>query len=88
MGLSKIYSGKGRDAMMQSRMRKQLKFASIPLGVLLLSGCTVKAVGDPDRPITIKAHVTIDIRGLQNTASSIEDYVSGEEPTENLPIKG
>ncbi|MFA5261102.1 MAG: hypothetical protein WC450_07750 [Candidatus Omnitrophota bacterium] len=65
----------------------QLKSWWIPLAVLLLSGCTVKAVGDPERPITINAHVTIDIRGLQNTANSIEDYVSGEEPKESLPLK-
>ena len=50
-----------------------------------LSGCTVKAVGDPNRPITINAHVTIDIKGLKDTASNIEDYVSGEKPKENLP---
>ena len=49
-------------------------------GLLLLAflaGCTVKAVGDPNRPITINAHVTIDIKGLEKTASSIEDFVSG-----------
>lgn len=40
-------------------------------------GCTVKAVGDPNRPITINAHITIDVKGLEKTASSIEDYVSG-----------
>jgi hypothetical protein len=43
----------------------------------LLSGCTVKAIGDPNRPITINAHITIDIKGLEKTASSIEDMVSG-----------
>ncbi|HQO59172.1 MAG TPA: hypothetical protein PLT76_10720 [Candidatus Omnitrophota bacterium] len=59
----------------------------IAASLLLLSGCTVKAVGDPERPITINAHVTIDIRGLQNTAASIEDYVSGEQPQEKLPVK-
>ncbi len=59
----------------------------IVASLLLLSGCTVKAVGDPERPITINAHVTIDIRGLQNTATSIEDYVSGEQPKEKLPVK-
>lgn len=47
--------------------------------VLLMSGCTVKAVGDPKRPITINAHVTLDIKGLKDTATSIEDYVSGEK---------
>jgi len=45
----------------------------------VLSGCTVKAVGDPERPITIKAHITLDIKGLQDTATNIEDYVSGEK---------
>jgi hypothetical protein len=69
--------------------KSQLKSWWIPLGgVLLVSGCTVKAVGDPDRPITINAHVTIDIRGLQNTAGSIEDYVSGEESLKKPPLKG
>ena len=41
------------------------------------TGCTFKAVGDPNRPITINAHITIDINGLQKTANGIEDYVSG-----------
>ena len=45
-------------------------------GLLVLSGCTIKAVGDPKRPITIQAHITIDIRGLKDTASNIEDMVS------------
>lgn len=52
-----------------------------------VSGCTVKAVGDPDRPITINAHVTVDIKGLKNTATDIEDFVSGEKPKEQLPVK-
>ena len=53
--------------------------------LLVASGCTVKAVGDPNRPITINAHVTIDIKGLKDTASNIEDYVSGKE--EKPPVK-
>jgi hypothetical protein len=48
------------------------------LMVVLISGCTVKAVGDPNRPITIEAHVIVDIKGLKDTASNIEDYVSGD----------
>ncbi len=52
--------------------------------VVFLTGCTVKAVGDPNRPITINAHITVDIKGLKDTASSIEDYVSGEKPKESL----
>ena len=47
-------------------------------------GCTVKAVGDPDRPITINAHITLDIKGLKDTATNIEDFVSGEKPKEAL----
>ena len=51
--------------------------------VLGLTGCTVKAVGDPNRPITINAHITVDVKGLQETATNIEDYVSGSSPTGN-----
>ena len=52
------------------------------IGALLLllaaffSGCTVKAIGDPNRPITINANVVVDIRGLKQTASNIEDMVA------------
>lgn len=51
---------------------------------VIVSGCTVKAVGDPDRPITIKADVTINIKGLENTATEIEDFVSGDATKEEL----
>ena len=51
---------------------------------VFLCGCTVKTVGDPKRPITIEAHVTIDIKGLKDTASNIEDYVSGKQV--NVPV--
>jgi len=45
------------------------------------SGCTVKAVGDPERPITINANVVVDIRGLKQSASNIEDMVEkGAKP--------
>lgn len=57
------------------------------LGLMVLQGCTVKAVGDPQRPITINAHVTVDIKGLRNTATDIEDFVSGEKSKEELSIK-
>jgi nitrous oxide reductase accessory protein NosL len=43
---------------------------------ILLAGCTVKAVGDPNRPITINANVVVDIRGLKQTANNIEDMVA------------
>ncbi len=52
-----------------------------------LNGCTVKAVGDPKRPITIEAHITLDVRELKSTAADIEDYVSGATPKEKLPVK-
>jgi len=55
--------------------------------LFLVVGCTVKAVGDPNRPITINAHITLDIKGLQNTATDIEDYVSGKKPKDSLPIE-
>jgi hypothetical protein len=55
------------------------KNIGLALVALALTGCTVKAVGDPNRPITINAHITIDIKGLQKTASGIEDFVSGEQ---------
>ena len=57
------------------------------IGVLVLGGCTIKAVGDPQRPITINAHVTVDIRGLQNTATDIEDFVSGQKSENELPVQ-
>ena len=40
------------------------------------AGCTIKTVGDPNRPITINANVVVDIRGLKQTANSIEDMVA------------
>lgn len=46
------------------------------VGGLLCAGCTVKTVGDPNRPITIQAHITVDITGLKSTAAGIEDLVS------------
>ncbi len=46
------------------------------LCLLAFAGCTVKAVGDPNRPITINANVVVDIRGLKNTATGIEDMVA------------
>ncbi len=61
--------------------RKQLSAIAAVIAVAFLTGCTIKAVGDPNRPITINAHITIDIKGLQKTANGIEDYVSGGATT-------
>lgn len=46
------------------------------LAAMAVAGCTVKAVGDPNRPITINANVVVDIRGLKQTATNIEDMVA------------
>ncbi len=54
-------------------------FLTAAVCLLILSGCTVKAVGDPNRPITINANVVVDIRGLKQTAASIEDRVAKGE---------
>lgn len=59
--------------------RRHEKFLVL-MAVFVLAGCTVKAVGDPNRPITINAHITVDVKGLQQTASGIEDFVSGKTP--------
>ncbi len=45
------------------------------MGLEILAGCTVKAIGDPYRPITINANVIVDIRGLKQTATVIEDQI-------------
>ena len=65
-------------------MKKIISITEIIVVAAFFGGCTVKAVGDPKRPITIEAHVTIDIKGLQNTATDIEDFVSGQKPKETL----
>ena len=51
---------------------------SVAMFLFLLApyGCTVKAVGDPNRPITINANVVVDIRGLKESAANIEDMVA------------
>ena len=46
--------------------------------MLICSGCTVRAVGDPNRPITMNAHVIVDVRGMKETGTHIEDFVSGK----------
>jgi hypothetical protein len=63
-------------------MPNNIVIAGLAGGALLfLGGCTVKAVGDPNRPITIQAHITVDVKGLRQTAVNIEDYVSGKTDT-------
>ena len=55
---------------------KPYQLLAMLLGVWMLYGCTVKAVGDPNRPITINANVVVDVRGLKQTAANIEDQVA------------
>jgi hypothetical protein len=57
-------------------MKPILQVAGILLATVAVAGCTVKAVGDPNRPITINANVVVDIRGLKQTATNIEDMVA------------
>ncbi|HTL47538.1 MAG TPA: hypothetical protein VL688_05690 [Verrucomicrobiae bacterium] len=57
-------------------MNKLISVFVLVLGLGFAAGCTVKAVGDPNRPITINANVVVDIRGLKQTASGIEDMVA------------
>ena len=57
-------------------MKFKIRMTALLTFFLIVAGCTVKAVGDPNRPITINANVVIDIRGLKQTASSIKDRVA------------
>ena len=68
-------------------MKRIIILFNVISAAAMLAGCTVKAVGDPKRPITIEAHVVIDVKGLQNTATDIEDFVSGQKPKETLSSK-
>ena len=62
-------------------------YISALLLIACFSGCTVKAVGDPKRPITIEAHITLDIKELKDTATDIEDYVSGAKDKTQIQKK-
>jgi hypothetical protein len=62
---------------MKTKKTRDIGFILLSVAVVS-SGCTFKAVGDPARPITINAHITVDVKGLQNTATNIEDFVSGK----------
>jgi hypothetical protein len=57
-------------------MKSVIRFSALFLAAIAITGCTVKAVGDPDRPIMINANVVVDIRGLKQTATNIEDMVA------------
>lgn len=55
------------------------------VGVAGSSSCRATVAGDPDRPIKIEAHITLDVRQVKEAATSIEDMVSGQAP---VPAKG
>ena len=57
-------------------MENKKVVTALSLLILLAEGCTVKAVGDPNRPITINANIVVDIRGLKQTAANIEDMIA------------
>ena len=57
-------------------MNSFLKITALLCVVGGAAGCTIKTVGDPNRPITINANVVVDIRGLKQTATNIEDMVA------------
>ncbi len=57
-------------------MKLVIKKVALLLAAIAIAGCTVKSVGDPNRPITINANVVVDIRGLKQTATNIEDMVA------------
>lgn len=57
-------------------MKPVARVITLFLAAMAIAGCTVKAVGDPNRPITINANVVVDIRGLKQTATNIEDMVA------------
>lgn len=69
-------------------MRSKERFFVLVLLSCMAAGCTVKAVGDPNRPITINAHITVDVKGLEKTASNIEDYVSGAPAEGTVKTQG
>ncbi|OQA55370.1 MAG: hypothetical protein BWY42_01481 [Candidatus Omnitrophica bacterium ADurb.Bin277] len=57
-------------------IKKMIRYTGLVFTAVAVTGCTVKAVGDPERPITINANVVVDIRGLKDTATGIEDMVA------------
>ncbi len=63
--------------------KKLFSWTVIGIGSLALIGsvgCRATVAGDPDRPIKIEAHVTIDIREIKQEAHSIEDLVNSPAP--------
>ena len=59
-------------------MRHHIKCLFVLGFAFVAAACTVKAIGDPEKPITIKAHIVIDVRELKSTATNIEDQVAAQ----------
>ena len=57
----------------------------MPIGEAMFTQRAIRRL-DPNRPITINAHITIDVKGMKDTAVDIEDYVSGKD--DELEFKG
>lgn len=62
--------------------RFSIVFAMLVCGYMI--GCSpkvrVETSGNPDKPIKIEAHITIDIRQIKTDLSNIEDMVSQKKP--------
>ena len=71
-------------------MTKRFFFwTAIGMGSLALIGsvgCRATVAGDPDRPIKIEAHVTIDVRQIKEEARSIEDLVNSPAPKKSSRV--
>ncbi len=52
------------------------------VGLLGVTACRATVAGDPNRPIKIEAHITLDVRQVKQAASSIEDEISGKAPAQ------
>ncbi len=72
---------------MSGSERNLLWFAVLAgiVGVAGSSSCRATVAGDPDRPIKIEAHITLDVRQVKEAATSIEEMVSGGAPASGKP---
>ncbi|MBI1953703.1 MAG: DUF1318 domain-containing protein [Candidatus Omnitrophica bacterium] len=69
-------------------MKLPVLFFWVGMGVVgmgALSACRATVAGDPNRPIKIEAHITVDVRQVKEAAASIEDFVSGKSPAPAKP---
>ncbi|MDO8729916.1 MAG: DUF1318 domain-containing protein [Candidatus Omnitrophota bacterium] len=71
--------------------KRFFSWTAIGMGSLALIGsvgCRATVAGDPDRPIKIEAHVTIDVRQIKEEAHSIEDLVNSPAPKKSSRVGG